>query len=137
MKYAQLTPSYAVAPQIDPADADAIRDAGFTDVICNRPDEEVSADLAADAVATALSAAGVRFHVNPVRSGGLTEAEIVRQAAIIAEAEGQVLAYCRSGTRSSIVWALGASGMSPDEIIAAAAQGGYDLSPYRAQLGQR
>ena len=137
MKYSQLTQNYAVAPQIDPADAEAIRAAGFTDVICNRPDEEVSPDLAADAVAAALSAAGVRFHVNPVRSGGLTEAEVARQATIIAEAEGPVLAYCRSGTRSSIVWALGESGMPPDEIVAAAARGGYDLSPYRGKLGQR
>lgn len=136
MKYAQLTPSYAVAPQIDPADAEAIRSAGFTDVICNRPDEEVPPDLAADSIEAALVAAGVRFHVNPVRSGALTEAEIARQTDIIADAEGPVLAYCRSGTRSSIVWALGEAGMSPDEIIAAAARGGYDLSPYRAQLGR-
>ncbi len=137
MKYAQLTPSYAVAPQIDPEDAEAIRAAGFTDVICNRPDEEVPPDLATGAVEAALAAAGVRFHVNPVHSGSLTEAEVARQTAILAEAEGPVLAYCRSGTRSSIVWALGESGMSPDEIIAAAARGGYDLSPYRSRLGQR
>ena len=137
MKYAQLTPSYAVAPQIDPADAAAIRAAGFTDVICNRPDEEVTSDQAADAVEAALSAAGVRFHANPVRSGALTDAEVARQAAILAEAEGPVLAYCRSGTRSSIVWALGEPAMSPDEIVAAAARGGYDLSPYKAQLGRR
>ncbi len=137
MNYAHLTPDYAVAPQIDPSDADAIREAGFTDVICNRPDEEVAPDQAADAVAAALSASGVRLHVNPVRNGALTELEVRRQAAIRSEATGPVLAYCRSGTRSAIVWALGERDLPPDDIISAAARAGYDLSPYRAHLAQR
>jgi uncharacterized protein (TIGR01244 family) len=137
MQAAQVTPRYAVTPQIDPSDAAAIRDAGFTDVICNRPDEEVAANVSAQAVGAALSAEGVRFHVNPVRNGGLTEVEVARQAEILAEAKGPVLAYCRSGTRSTIVWALGESGMTPDDIIAAARNAGYDLSPYRPNLGRR
>lgn len=136
MKYAQLTPTYAVAPQIDPSDAEAIRAAGFTDVICNRPDDEVPPELQAAAVEAALAGAGVRFHLNPVRNGALTEVEVERQADILAEAGGPVLAYCRSGTRSSITWALGESVMSPDDIVAAGARGGYDLSPYRGHLGR-
>lgn len=137
MQYVHVTPRYAVAPQIDPADAAEVRAAGFTDVICNRPDEEVSPDLAADALATALTAAGVRFHVNPIRSGALTQAEVARQAEILAEAQGPVLAYCRSGTRSTTVWALGEEAMSPDEIVSAAGNAGYDLSGLRPQLGRR
>lgn len=137
MQYVHVTPRYAVAPQIDPADAAEIRAAGFTDVICNRPDEEVSPDLAADALGAALTAAGVRFHVNPVRSGALTQAEVARQAEILAEAQGPVLAYCRSGTRSTTVWALGEEAMSPDEIVSAAGHAGYDLSGLRPQLGRR
>ena len=53
MDFAEITRRYAVAPQIDPADAPAIRAAGFTDVICNRPDEEVGPDLAASRTAGA------------------------------------------------------------------------------------
>lgn len=137
MDFAEMTPRYAVRPQIDPADAAAIREAGFTDVICNRPDEEVGPDLAAAAVEAALAAEGVRFHVNPVRHAGLGPEEVERQAAILAAAEGPVLAYCRSGTRSAIVWALGERGMTEDEIVAAAARAGYDLSPYRGSIGRR
>lgn len=136
MEYAQIMPGYAVAPQIDPADAAAIREAGFTDVICNRPDEEVPPELAADAVEAALKAAGVRFHLHPVRSGALTGADVERQAAILAEAGGPVLAYCRTGTRCSILWALGEAEMSADEILATAARAGYDLSSYRGYLGK-
>lgn len=137
MKYENLTPNYAVAPQIGPEDAEAIRDAGFTDVICNRPDEEVAPELSAAAIESALAAANVRLHLNPVHNGRLTETEVTRQAEILAEAKGLVLAYCRSGTRSSIVWALGEGGMSAEEIIAAGARAGYDLSPYRDHLGRR
>ncbi len=137
MNYSRVTTTYAVAPQIDPADAEEIRAAGFTDVICNRPDEEVAPDQAANSVAAALSENGVRFHANPVRNGALTDAEVQRQASILAEAEGPVLAYCRSGTRSTIVWALGEPSMSPDAIIAAAAGAGYDLAPYRDLLERR
>jgi uncharacterized protein (TIGR01244 family) len=137
MNYAQLTPTYAVAPQIDPSDADAIRAAGFTDVICNRPDDEVADGHTSSAVEAALTAAGVRFHSNPAVSGAMTEVEVQRQADILSAADGPVLAYCRSGTRSSILWALGTSGMSADDIIASAARAGYDLSPYRAHIGRR
>jgi uncharacterized protein (TIGR01244 family) len=136
MDYAQITPSYAVAPQIDPADAEAIREAGFTDVICNRPDEEVPPELAAGAVEAALTAAGLRFHLHPVRSGALTASDVERQAAILAEAGGPVLAYCRSGSRCSILWALAEREMSADEIVEAAGRAGYDLSGYRKHLGK-
>ena len=136
MQFAKVTPRYAVAPQIEPGDADAVRAAGFTDVICNRPDEEVPPDLAADALERALTAAGVRFHRNPVRSGGMTEAEVARQAEILGAAEGPVLAYCRSGTRSTICWAFGERGLGADEIVEAARQAGYDLAPYRGQIGR-
>lgn len=137
MQFAEITPRYCVAPQIDPADAAAIREAGFTDVICNRPDEEVGPGQVAAEVEAALAAEGIGFHLNPVRNGGLTEAEVARQAEILSGAEGRVLAYCRSGTRSAIVWALGEPEMPAAEIIAAAAHAGYDLSPYRAHLGGR
>jgi uncharacterized protein (TIGR01244 family) len=136
MECFRVTEDYAVAPQIEPSDAGSIRGAGFTDVICNRPDEEVTSDLSADAISAALSAEGVHFHVNPVRHGALTESEVARQAEIIADAKGPVLAYCRSGTRSTIVWALGEGELSPDEIVAAAGRAGYDIAQYRPYLSR-
>jgi uncharacterized protein (TIGR01244 family) len=136
MQHARIVERYAVAPQIAPGDAAAIRANGFTDVICNRPDEEVPPDLSAAAIGDALAAEGVRFHVVPVRPGQLGPEEIARQAEIVAGAAGPVLAYCRSGTRSAIVWALGERQLDGDAIVAAAARAGYDLLPYRAHLGR-
>ena len=129
-----ITPAYAASPQIDPADAAAIKAAGFVTVICNRPDAEVPPSHGADAMRAAIEAQGLTFVVNPVTHQGLNDDMIAIQKN--AAAAGKTLAYCASGTRSTIVWALGQAGeMSADEIIAAAAQGGYDLRGLRDRLG--
>ena len=134
MDIRQITPAYASAPQIDPADAGAIKAAGFVTVICNRPDAEVPPSHQADAVRAAIEAEGLAFVVNPVTHQGLNADMVALQAQ--AAASGKTLAYCASGTRSTIVWALGQAGkMDPDEIIAAAATGGYDISGLRDRLG--
>lgn len=134
MDIRQITPAYASAPQIDPADAGAIKAAGFVTVICNRPDAEVPPSHQADAVRAAIEAEGLTFVVNPVTHQGLNADMVALQAQ--AAASGKTLAYCASGTRSTIVWALGQAGkMDPDAIIAAAAKGGYDISGLRDRLG--
>ncbi len=128
-----ITPAFAASPQIDPADAAAIKAAGFVTVICNRPDAEVPPSLQADAMRAAIEAEGLTFVVNPVTHQGLNPqmVEVQKQAA----ASGKTLAYCASGTRSTIVWALGQAGVqSADEIIAAGANAGYDLSGLRDRL---
>ena len=134
MDIRQIPPAYASAPQIDPADAGAIKAAGFVTVICNRPDAEVPPSHQADAVRAAIEAEGLTFVVNPVTHQGLNADMVALQAQ--AAASGKTLAYCASGTRSTIVWALGQAGkMDPDDIIAAAATGGYDISGLRDRLG--
>ena len=133
MDIRSLTPAYAVSPQMSLEDVAAIKDAGFVTVICNRPDAEVPPAVQADAMRRAVEAAGLAFVVNPVTHQGLNM-DMVRTQRAAAEG-GKTLAYCASGTRSSIVWALGQAGALPtDEIIAAAAKAGYDLSGMREQL---
>ena len=128
-----ITPAFAASPQIDPADAAAIKAAGFVTVICNRPDAEVPPSHQADAMRQAIEAEGLTFVVNPVTHQGLN-AEMV-EIQTNAAAAGKTLAYCASGTRSTIVWALGQAGEMPaDEIIAAGANAGYDLSGLRGRL---
>ena len=130
-----LTETYAVSPQIAPEDVVAIRDAGYTTIICNRPDMEIPSDLSAAAVREAAEAAGVAFVENPVTGGALTLDNVRAQGAAIDAAPGPVLAYCASGNRSSIVWSLSQAGRIPtDEMIAAAAQYGYALATYRDQI---
>ena len=138
MEIRRLTPDYAVSPQIAPEDVAVLRDAGFVAIICNRPDAEVGPDEDSAAIGAAAQAAGLAFHVNPVVNGGLSEDGIAVQREICDTAGGPVFAYCRSGTRSTVVWALAKAVDTPAEaLVQAAADQGYDLSPMRAQFEAR
>jgi len=130
-----LTAAYAVSPQIDPEDLPAIAAAGYTTVINNRPCEEIPPSHRNDVMQAAAEAVGLTFVTLPVRHTTLNMDTVSAQKKVCRDAVGPVLAYCASGTRCSIVWALGQAGdMDPDSIIGAAAQHGYDLSYLRAQL---
>ncbi len=130
-----ITPTYAVSPQITPQDVAAIKAAGYVAILCNRPDAEVPPDLQAAAVGAAAMAAGLGFTVIPITHATLSAQNVADQMAAAAAAGGPVLAYCASGTRSSIVWSLGQAGaMSADDIIAATAKAGYDLENLRPRL---
>lgn len=130
-----LCPTYAVSPQITADDVPTIADAGYTTIICNRPDAEVPPDQQAAAIETAAKAAGLGFEVIPVTHQGLNAEMVAAQKAAIDAADGPVLAYCASGTRCSIVWSLGmAKEMSADAIIEATTAVGYALDGLRPQL---
>ncbi len=130
-----LTPTYAVSPQIEPGDLPAIKAAGFTTIIDNRPDGEIPGHLQTSAMQAAATAMGFEFVVNPIIGGAMTAANVTAQAAAIASAKGPVLAYCASGNRSSVVWALAHAGkMSADDLIGIPAKYGYQLEHLRPQL---
>jgi len=135
MEIRSLSDSYAVSPQISVDDIPAIAQAGFAVVICNRPDGEVDDAHRAQALKAATEAAGLRFVNNPVVPGGLTMDNVALQRAAIDTAEQageRVFAFCASGNRSSIVWALANAGRQPtDTLIAAGAQYGYQTAQFR------
>ncbi len=133
-----LTSRYAVSPQIELADLAAIKAAGFTTVIDNRPDAEIPPALHATPMRATAEALGLTFINNPVISGGLTEANIAAQSAAAAASTGPVFAYCASGNRSSVVWALmNAAKLDADTLINTAARYGYTLEHLRGQLADR
>lgn len=133
-----LSPDYAVSPQIASGDLPALKAAGYTTVICNRPDGEVGPEAQADTIRAAAEAEGLTFVVNPVTPGQLTEDNVTLQAEAMAAAGGPVLAYCASGNRSSILWALAQAGnQSADDLIAAAARHGYQLDGLRPMIEAR
>ena len=130
-----LTPRYSVSPQILPEDMADIAAQGFTTVICNRPDGEVPPDLWADVMAQAARDAGLAFHALPLTHQTMTPENVARQRAMIEASEGPVLAYCASGTRSSVIWALGEAAHSPvDQVLAATRAAGYALDNLRPTL---
>ena len=130
-----ITDSYSVAPQLEPADMATLAASGVTTVICNRPDGENPAPLQAAAMQAAAEAAGLAFVYNPVVDGQLTMDNVDEQRDAIDGAEGPVVAYCASGNRSTVVWALGMAGSLPtDDIIARGEKWGYQLQWLRPQI---
>lgn len=126
-----LTPEISVAPQIDPGDLAAVAAAGFRAVINNRPDGEVSGQPSDAQMQAAAAASGLAYVFLPVISGGLQMSDVTDFGAAMAQLPKPVLAFCRSGTRSSTVWALSAvgSGADPAAVLAATRQAGYNLDP--------
>ena len=137
MQARQLSPRYQVSPQIAVEDIPAIAAEGITTIICNRPDAEVPPSHQAEAIGTAARAAGLTFEVLELTHQTMTPENVAKQRALIDTADGPVLAYCASGTRCSVVWALGQAGdMATDDILAATANAGYQLDGLRPTLEQ-
>ncbi len=135
MDIRNITPRYSVAPQIEPQDFATLKAAGYTAVICNRPDAENPPALQTDAMAKAAAAAGLAFHVIPLTHQTMTPDNIAAQKNAMTSSEGPVLAYCASGTRCSVIWSLMQAGeMSTDDILAATAKAGYQLEGLRPTL---
>ncbi|MES2844644.1 MAG: TIGR01244 family sulfur transferase [Pseudomonadota bacterium] len=130
-----LTPTYAVSPQIDLSDLPAIKAAGYSTIIDNRPDGEIPPHLHSAAMKMAAEALGLTFVANPVIGGAMTPENVAAQRAAIEAATGPVFAYCASGNRSSVVWALAHAGDMPaDDLIGIPARFGYQLEHLRPQL---
>jgi uncharacterized protein (TIGR01244 family) len=133
MDIRQITPDYAVSPQIDPADLPAIKAAGFTRVVNNRPDGEIPPSHHSAAMKAAAEALGLEFVENPVIGGAITLDNVAAQGAALNGAK--VLAYCASGNRSSVVWALSLAGQRPtDDLVALPARHGYNMEIWREQI---
>ncbi|MGK6322536.1 TIGR01244 family sulfur transferase [Sphingomonas sp. DT-51] len=126
----------AVAPQIRPEDVPAIAAAGYTAIINNRPDDEEPGQPSGESIRTAAAAAGLGYTAIPVTHAGFSLPQVEAMTAALAAADGPVLAYCRSGTRSCNLWALAgaARGDDADALTAKAADAGYDLTNLRPLL---
>ncbi len=135
MDIRQITPRFFAAPQISPEDLPAIASAGIQRVICNRPDVEVPPSHQAAAIGAAAKAAGLDFVVQPLTHQNMTPEVIAANRALMDDCDGPVLAYCASGTRSTIAWALAAAKDMPiDDVLTAARAGGYELGNLRPTL---
>ena len=124
-----------VAGQIAPEDMAAIAALGITTVVNNRPDGEEPGQPASAKIEAAARAAGLDYHHIPV-AGGFSREQVEAMAEAL-DHDGRTLAFCRSGTRSTFLWALAEAsrGQSGVKLIEQAAAAGYDLTPIRPYLG--
>lgn len=131
--FRKLSESVFASPQIDLTQVAEAADAGITLIVNNRPEGETDDQIPGDRIEAAARAAGMDYVAIPVTHAGFSEPQVAAMARALAEASGPVLAYCRSGTRSTLLWALAEAsrGASPDELAAAAIRAGYDITPVR------
>lgn len=126
----------SVAPQILPEQMPDIAAAGFVAIVNNRPDDEEPGQPSGAAIQAAAEAAGLAYTAIPVTHAGFGHGQLDAMRAALDAADGPVLAYCRSGTRSCNLWALAEAKAGGDsaELVEKAAGAGYDLSGIRPTL---
>jgi uncharacterized protein (TIGR01244 family) len=124
-----LTPKISVSPQIAAADVPALAEQGFQLIINNRPDDEAAGQPPGAAIKAAAQAAGMGYRAIPVDHSGISPDQVAAMTDALAGANGPVLAFCRSGTRSTHLWALAEAsrGVAAGGLVEAAAAGGYDI----------
>lgn len=125
------------SPQIELTDVAEARALGIGLIINNRPEDESPDQTPGAEIEAAAAAAGIAYVAIPVTHAGFSMPQVeAMEAALAAAGDRPVLAYCRSGTRSTLLWALAQAkmGMAPDAIAAHAAGAGYDVSPIMPQL---
>lgn len=138
MDVKRINDHVSVSPQISPEDIATIKARGFVAIINNRPDGEAPDQPTGATIEQAARAAGLTYHHIPLGRDGVSPEMIERTKSVLEGSAGPVFCYCRSGTRSTTLWALSQAGKAPaSEIISAAANAGYDMSHLAGHLSQK
>lgn len=132
-QFRRVTEQFWASPQIDRQDVAAAAARGFAMIVNNRPDGEDPSQPQSAEIAAEAAEAGLAYVEIPVTHAGFSQPQVDALIAALERAEGPVLAYCRSGTRSTLLWALAQARLgTPVEEISGAANGaGYDIGPIR------
>jgi uncharacterized protein (TIGR01244 family) len=135
MKVTKLTPNISIAHQLTEQDLEAAAVAGFKTIINNRPDDEAPDQPRSEELAAAAKRLGLAYHHIPAVSGQISNDQVEVFRTALGAAEKPALAFCRTGTRSTTLWALAASDrLSANEILQTTSEAGYNLEALRPQL---
>ncbi|MBY0565864.1 MAG: TIGR01244 family phosphatase [Hyphomonadaceae bacterium] len=135
-EFHRVTPEFAVAGQLEIADIARAAAEGYKVLVCNRPEGEDPGQPTEAEIKSATETAGLTYKSLPY-TGQTPPGVVAETAVLLDETNGPVLAYCRTGKRSIMAWALAqalSGDRSPEEIIALASRAGYDLSGAKGAL---
>ncbi len=134
-----ITPCLAVASQFEAADFERAAAMGFKSVINNRPDEEKGLPIDSKAGEALARRAGLAYAYQPVLPHNLLDEDVIDAFEdALAGMPGPVLAYCRTGNRSSILWAFAAARRAPtDEVLRAMGEIGVDIGFLESELREQ
>lgn len=127
---ANLAPGLSAAGKLDRADIEALAEAGVKTIVNNRPDGEDPGQLPAAEARRLAEAHGIAYHHIPMTAATLTRADVDAFATVLGAAAPPIVAHCRSGTRSTLLWALTRmrQGAEPFGLVAEAAKHGIDIA---------
>jgi uncharacterized protein (TIGR01244 family) len=133
-----LAPGLSATGRLDRGDIEALAQAGVRTLINNRPDGEDPGQLPAAEARRLAESLGLAYHHIPMTAATLTRADVDAFAAVLKNAPGPIVAHCRSGTRSTLLWALTrlSEGADPLALIADAAKQGIDIAALPAIAGR-
>ena len=134
--FRQLSDTMLASPQIGLEDIEQAKALGVTLIVNNRPEGESDDQVPGAEIEAAAKASGIDYLAIPITHAGFSQPQVAALAEAIAQTDGKVLGYCRSGTRSTLLWALARASMGddPDALTAAAAQAGYDVGSVRPAM---
>ncbi len=129
MNIGHIDGNYYVSPQLSPDQMEEIANLGFVSIICNRPDFEVPDSIGSSVIGEFAKNLGIEFHILELIPQAMTAENAEKQRSLFQKAKGPVLAYCASGTRCSLIWAMGeaAQGVDIDSILQKTSQAGFGL----------
>jgi len=137
MQPKRLSATLSVVAQIEAADVVALAAQGFRSLINNRPDGEAAGQPDSALIAVMAAQCGMTYRYLPVISGQVQDADVEAFAQALVTLPTPTLAFCRTGTRCTMLWALDAVRRQPvEDVMHAATLAGYDLNGLRPRLLQ-
>ncbi len=124
-----ITPQFSVTGVLSSGDMARFKNFGFSTVISNLPDSEVENGFTSDKARLEAAALGLEYVHIPVRGANITEQDNIDEfSEVMKKAGPPVIAHCKTGTRSAILWGLVSSqDTNPDAIQSQLLDAGFDV----------
>lgn len=137
MQIKRLTPDLAVGPQVSESEIATLAALGFRSIICNRPDGESEDQPAFASLEAAATKRGLETRYIPVVASKIAGTDIERFRDALLELPKPIFAFCRTGTRAALLWALANNDvLTADERMRTAAAHGFDLTAFRDRIAE-
>lgn len=138
MDIRRIDETISVAPQLSVNDITEAAKLGFKTLVANRPDNEEAGQPAMADIKAAARENGMEWVYMPVESGNILDNDVDQFDEMIRKAEKPVLAFCRSGTRCTVLWALSSARSEPaQDIMTKARNAGYDIVGLAPRMAQQ
>ena len=138
MDIRSLAPGLSVTGQLHPDDVVTLKNAGYRAIICNRPDGEGSDQALFADIERAAQQHGMQAHYLPADTSKVSDEQAELFGKLLETLPKPIVAYCRSGMRSTTLWALSQARAQPlEQIVDAAKKAGFDMASVARRIANQ